>query len=60
MTIDIPHMLATMLIVLLVVWGLDQTSFLSSVSGKRRTLIKAAILFLAIFVLNLAWPYGGV
>ncbi len=60
MTVDVPHMLATMLIVFLVVWGLDQTPFLSWVSGKSRTLIKAAILFVAIFVLNLTWPYGGV
>jgi hypothetical protein len=59
MTFDIPHMIATAIIVFVVVWGLDQTTVLDNMSKRRRTLIKFGVLFLAIFVLNLVWPYGS-
>jgi hypothetical protein len=59
MTLDIPHMIATALIIFIVVWGLDQTTLLEQMSKRRRTLIKLGVLFVVILILNLVWPYGG-
>ena len=59
MTFDIPHMIATAIIIFVVVWGLDQTTVLDNMSKRRRILIKFGVLFLSIFALNLVWPYGS-
>lgn len=59
MTFDIPHMIATAIIIFVVVWGLDQTTVLDNMSKGRKTLIKIGALFVAIFILNLFWPYGS-
>lgn len=58
MTIDIPHMIVTAIIIFVVVWGLDQTTALDNMSKSKKTLTKFGVLFVAIFVLNLLWPYG--
>ena len=58
MTFDFPHMIVTVLLVFAVVWGMDQTAALDKMSKGRKTLIKFVVLFVAIFVLNLLWPYG--
>ena len=59
MTFDFPHMIATAVIIFVVVWGLDQTTALDNMSKGRRTLVKFGVLFVAIFILNLVWPYGS-
>ena len=59
MTFDIPHMIATAIIIFVVVWGLDQTTVLDNMSKRRRILIKFGVSFLCIFALNLVWPYGS-
>ena len=59
MTFDFPHMIVSALIIFAVVWGLDQGSALDNMPKSRKTLIKVTLLFLAIFILNLVWPYGA-
>ena len=59
MTLDIPHMIVTVVIVFAVVWALNNSTALSNMSKGRRALITFAILFIAIFILNLVWPYGS-
>ena len=58
MNFDIPHMIVTAIIIFVVVWGLDQTTALDNMSKGKKTLTKVGVLFVAIFVLNLLWPYG--
>ena len=58
MTFDFPHMIVTVLIVFVVVWGMDQTTAFAKMSKGRKTLIKFGVLFTAIFILNILWPYG--
>jgi len=52
-------MIATAVIIFVVVWGLDRTTALDKLSNGNRTVVKFVVLFAAIFVLNLFWPYGG-
>ena len=59
MTFDIPHMIATVLIIFIVVWGFDQTSMFKNMDKKKKTLIQIGTLFVAILILNLFWPYGA-
>lgn len=59
MTFDIPHMIATAIIIFIVVWGFDQTSMFENMEKKKKTLIKVGTLFVAIFIMNLIWPYGS-
>lgn len=59
MTFDIPHMIATAVIILAVIWIFDHTALFETASKKRKTLIKFGMLFVAIVVLNLVWPYGS-
>ena len=58
MTFDIPHMIATAIIIFVVVWGLNQTALLENKSKGRKTLITFVVLFIALMILNLVWPYG--
>ena len=59
MTFDIPHMIVTAMVIFLVVWGFDQTSVFENMNKRKKTLAKVGILFVAIFGLNLIWPYGS-
>ena len=59
MSLDIPHILATAVIIFLVLWGLDNTSVLGNMSKGKRTFTKFLVLFIALFILNLVWPYGS-
>ena len=59
MTFDIPHMIATAIIIFVVVWGLNQTSLLENKSKGRKTLATFVVLFVALMILNLIWPYGS-
>lgn len=59
MTFDVPHMIATALIIFAVIWGVDHTSLFGRLRKGRRTLIKLVLLFVLILVLNLVWPYGA-
>ncbi len=58
MTFDIPHMIATALIVWVSVWLLPKLGAFGEMAAGRQRLIQFAVIFLLIFVLNLVWPYG--
>jgi len=59
MTFDVPHMLATGLIVFAVIWLVDHTSAFENASKGRKTLFKVIGVFVAIVILNIVWPYGS-
>lgn len=56
MTFDIPHMIATAVIIFIVVYGVNH-QFESMPKGKR-TGLTFVILFIALMILNIVWPYG--
>lgn len=59
MTFDIPHMIATGLIVFGVIMLIDHASAFDRLSKGRRTLLKFVGIFAFILILNLVWPYGA-
>ena len=59
MTFDIPHMIAAALIIFAVLWGLDRTAALEEMSKGKQVLIKFGLLFAALLLLNIFWPYGS-
>lgn len=59
MTFDIPHMIVTVIIIFAVVWGLNQTKLFENMSRGRKMLVSFVILFVALMILNLLWPYGS-
>lgn len=59
MTFDIPHMIATAIIIFAVVFGTHQLPQFEAMSKGRRALVTFAILFVALMILNVVWPYGS-
>lgn len=59
MTFDIPHMIVTAVIIFAVVWGLNQTTLFETASKSKKALITFAVLFVALMILNVLWPYGS-
>ncbi len=57
MTFDIPHMIATAVIILIVV-SIVNRRFDNASKGKR-AIVTLVVLFIALMILNLAWPYGA-
>ena len=59
MTLDIPHMIATAAILFVVVYGTNHMAMFEDMSKGTKALITFGILFVALFILNLIWPYGA-
>ncbi len=59
MSFDFLHMLATGLVVFGVISLVDHARVFEPMSKGRKTLFKLVGIFVVIFVLNLAWPYGA-
>lgn len=59
MTFDITHMIATAVIIFVVVYATSHTAMFEHMSKGRRAVITGAILFVALLMLNLIWPYGA-
>ena len=59
MTFDIPHMIATGLIVWAVIWLLPRLGAYGELPIGRQRLVQFAAIFVLIFILNLVWPYGS-
>lgn len=59
MAFDIPHMIATTLIIFAVIYPLNHMAQFENISKGRKTLITFVVLFVLIFMLNLVWPYGS-
>lgn len=51
-------MIATAVIVFIVIWAVTNLSAFDGMTKGRRALIQTVIVFVAIVVLNLVWPYG--
>ncbi len=58
MTFDIPHMIATAVIVVLVSLAFRRFAPLQEMSRGRRLLLMFVTLVAALLLLNLVWPYG--
>jgi len=59
MTFDIPHMIVTAIIIGIVVYAINHMAQFENMTKGRKSLITFAILFIALFILNLLWPYGA-
>lgn len=57
MTIDIPHMILTTIIIFAVIWTLNHLAAVEAMPKKKRALLQFAVLFVALLLLNIAWPY---
>ena len=59
MTLDIPHLIATAIIIFAVMYPLHRMTQFETMSRGWRILITSVLLFVLIFILNLVWPYGS-
>jgi hypothetical protein len=58
MVIDLPHVIVTALIIWAVLWLLPRMAAFSALPSGRQRLVQFLVLFVILFILNLAWPYG--
>ena len=59
MTIDLPHMIVTILLLFAIVWFFNHSGAVADMAKGKKTLIQFATIFVIIFILNFFWPYGG-
>jgi hypothetical protein len=59
MTFDVPHMIATAAIILVVVYGINHLPRFEDMAKGRKALVTFVVLFVALMILNLVWPYGA-
>ena len=59
MRFDVPHMLATALVVFAIIWPVDHLAPFEGMPKGRKTLLKLVGIFVAILLLNIFWPYGS-
>ena len=59
MALNIPHIIATGLIVFAVIALIDHASAFESMTKGRKSVLKFTGIFVAVFLLNLVWPYGS-
>lgn len=58
MGIDLIHLAITMVIAVMLVFGMEHFGILAGKSRFARALITGLVLFLVLFVFNLIFPYG--
>jgi len=58
MTVDIPHMLANLAVIIVVVLAFRRLGILSSASKGVRIAAMIVGVVAAVYVLNLVWPFG--
>ena len=59
MTLDIPHMLVTAAIIFAAIWLINHLGAFENMPKAKRSLVLFGVLFVALLILNLVWPYGG-
>lgn len=59
MTFDIPHMIATAVIILAVTYPINHGLILKDATKGRKTLVTFVGIFVLVLILNLIWPYGS-
>jgi hypothetical protein len=58
MTIDWPHLVATMLLILAVMFSLQRIRLYQEATRGKRFALTAGSIFIALTALNLIWPQG--
>lgn len=58
MNFDIPHMIATAVIIFVVVYGIGHMPQAENITKGRKALLIFVVLFVALMILNIVWPYG--
>ncbi|WP_425053568.1 hypothetical protein [Psychromarinibacter sp. S121] len=58
MTIDIPHMIATAIVIFVVVFGISHLPAAETMSKGRKALLTFVVLFVVLMVMNMVWPSG--
>lgn len=59
MTFDIPHMIATGLLIFAILWIRNHVDYFRDMTKARRTLVQFVMLFIVLLILNIVWPYGS-
>jgi hypothetical protein len=59
MSIDLPHALASGLLITAVSLGLYQISYVKNAPRWKRVLILASVFFVVLTLFNMIWPYGN-
>lgn len=59
MTFDIPHMVVTAIIIGVVVYAINHMAQFENMTRGRKSLLTFVVLFVALLLLNLVWPYGA-
>lgn len=59
MTLDIPHIIVTAMLIWAVLWLLPRVggAYAEMPKGRQR-LVQFLVLFVVLFILNIIWPYG--
>ena len=56
MNIDVPHLMVTVLVIMVVTFAVEHSGLVKGASRGKRALTIGAAVGLAVFVLNLLWP----
>jgi len=59
MVFDIPHMIATAIVVFAGVWVVQNTRIGENATKWKRAIFLFLIILIPLFILNLIWPYGS-
>ncbi len=55
---NVPHIIATGLLVFSLVFAVEHSGLLRDASRAKRAIVTGTVVFLAMFILNLLWPYA--
>jgi hypothetical protein len=59
MVFDIPHMIATAIIVMVAIWLVNNTRIGENATKVKRAFYLFLTIFVPLFILNTIWPYGS-
>lgn len=59
MTLDLPHIIVTILLVVGWLRVVDKVPFFAQMGTIRKAVMSAGGIFIAVLLLNLVWPYGA-
>lgn len=59
MTLDLPHIIVTVLLVIGWLRVVEKVPFLAEMGTIRKAVMRAGGIFIAVLLLNLVWPYGA-
>ncbi len=59
MTIDVSHMLVTVMVIFAVAFAIEHSGLVRVAGRGKRALLIGGAVGVAVFILNLVWPAGG-